>query len=340
MEFFRNRDVRQQCLLFAVVLLAATGAAFSVSRQAALPVFLTGAVFAAISLLFTWRRTRDVQRLAEELDGFLHMETKGSSSGRGDMQMQHFREGDLEVLRDEIEKLLVRLSRQSALLMADKRQLSEALADISHQIRTPLTSLNLQAERLRSSALTEDERRALLREMTGMLSRIGWLVETLLKLSKLEAGTVVMRKEEFPAGELAREALKPFEISMEIHGQECIFDLSGEPAIRGDYTWTLEAVQNVIKNALEHTPEGGRIWISLRETPLFAEIIITDSGAGIADKDLPHVFERFYRGQNAAARNFGIGLALARSILAGENGVILAGNSKGRGGQFTMRFYR
>ena len=81
MEFFRNRDIRQQCLLFAVVLLAATGAAFSVSRQAALPVFLTGAVFAAISLLFTWRRTRDVQRLTEELDSFLHMETKGSSSG-------------------------------------------------------------------------------------------------------------------------------------------------------------------------------------------------------------------------------------------------------------------
>ena len=110
--------------------------------------------------------------------------------------------------------------------------------------------------------------------------------------------------------------------------------------IEGNVEAVSRALQNVIKNALEHTPEGGRIWISLRETPLFAEIVITDSGEGIADKDLPHVFERFYRGQNAAAGNFGIGLALARSILAGENGVILAGNSKGRGGQFTMRFYR
>lgn len=160
-----------------------------------------------------------------------------------------------------------------SLLFAWKRyravgRLGEALADISHQIRTPLTSLNLQAERLRSPALGEEEKRALLREMTGMLSRVSRLV---------------------------REALRPFEISMEIHSQICVRELEPGTVIQGDYTWTLEAVQNVIKNALEHTPEGGKVWVRARSTPLFAEIQVTDSGKGISERDLSHVFERFYR---------------------------------------------
>ena len=165
-------------------------------------------------------------------------------------------------------------------------------------------------------------------------------METLLKLSRLDAGMVRLKKEEFLAEELVREALRPFEISMELHSQICVRELEPGTVIQGDYTWTLEAVQNVIKNALEHTPEGGKVWVRARSTPLFAEIQVTDSGKGISERDLPHVFERFYRGESAAAGSFGIGLALARSILAGQDGVIRAGNSQGKGGQFTMRFYR
>lgn len=344
MEFFRNRDVKQQCLAYAGLILGMSALSFWLYRDAAVFVFLAGCLPAAVSLLFLRRRYRAVRQLGEDLDGILHGDPvmdpenpKAPGQGRG---IQHFREGDLEVLRDEIEKLLVRLEQQSALLMADKHQLSEALADISHQIRTPLTSLNLQAERLRSSSLGEEEKRSLLREMTQMLNRISWLVEALLKLSRLEAGTIVLKQERFSAEKLVGEALRPFEISMELHGQECVCDLSPEAVIRGDYIWTLEAVQNVIKNALEHTPEGGRVWIRAEKTPLFTQICITDSGKGISDTDLPHVFERFYRGENAVSGNFGIGLALAKSILAGEDGVILAGNSREHGGQFKMRFYR
>lgn len=344
MAFFRNRDIRQQCAAFAGMILAGTALALLTVREAALPVLLAGCASWGLSLLFAWKRYRAVRRLGEELDSILHGapregESRENESRGSEAKLQHFREGDLEVLRDEIEKLLTRLNQQSALLAEDKRRLSEALADISHQIRTPLTSLNLQAERLRSPALGEEEKRALLREMTGMLSRISWLVETLLKLSRLDAGMVELKKEEFPAEDLVREALRPFEISMELRGQECVCELEPGTVIRGDYTWTLEAVQNVVKNALEHTPEGGKVWVSARSTPLFAEIQVTDSGEGIAERDLPHVFERFYRGQSAAAGSFGIGLALARSILAGQDGVIRAGNSQGRGGQFTMRFY-
>lgn len=339
MTFFRNRDIRLQCAAFAGMILAGASLALLTVREAVLPVLLAGCAFWGMSLLFAWKRYRAVRRLGEELDGILHGEQQGDKSG-SEAKLQHFREGDLEVLRDEIEKLLTRLNQQSALLEEDKRRLSEALADISHQIRTPLTSLNLQAERLRSPALGEEEKRALLREMTGMLSRIGWLVETLLKLSRLEAGTVRLKKEEFLAEDLVREALRPFEISMELHSQICVRELEPGTVIQGDYTWTLEAVQNVIKNALEHTPEGGKVWVRARSTPLFAEIQVTDSGKGISERDLPHVFERFYRGESAAAGSFGIGLALARSILAGQDGVIRAGNSQGKGGQFTMRFYR
>lgn len=137
-----------------------------------------------------------------------------------------------------------------------------------------------------------------------------------------------------------REAILPFEIAMEVHDKRLNVTGAEGKRFTGDYAWTLEAVQNVIKNGLEYTPDGGSLSIGCDENPLYTEIVITDSGPGIPKEDLPHLFERFYRGENAGTDSFGIGLALAQMILARENAVIQAQNAAKGGGQFRIRFYK
>lgn len=332
MWVFRNREVKRQMVESVVLLILFTAAAALLSRIAAAAVFICSLFWCAAGLLREFRRYRDMRALAEQIDEILHGEDR--------MDLEHYQEGDLEILRNEIQKMTVRLREQTELLQREKLSLADALADISHQIRTPLTTLNLLLERLKNAELEEGKRRVLIREAEGMLNRIEWLVTALLKMSKLDAGAITLQMQKVPAAPFLREAMEPFEIPMEVHGKS--FEIRGakEASFVGDYNWTLEAVRNVLKNGMEYTPDGGRLLVECGENPLFTEIKITDSGKGIPEEDIPHLFERFYRGKNAGKESFGIGLALSRMILTQENAVIQAGNCEGGGGQFTIRFYK
>lgn len=332
MGIWKNKDIWVPCVVSVGMILAISfGAGILISPAAAGVAAFTGlallAVFGATSLL----RVNSVRKLSEELDRILH--------GEKELEISHFREGDLEILRDEIAKMTWTLRQQAQNLAADKEQLAGILADISHQIRTPLTAVNLMIERMKRPGISEEERRKLLREMSHMLERMGWLVDTLLKLSRLDAGTVILKKETFLAVDLVQEALRAFAVSMELRGQTCTVE-HVQASITGDYTWTLEALQNVIKNALEHTPYGGKIWIEIKDTALYVQIAVIDSGKGIPREDMAHLFERFYRGKNAGKDSFGIGLSFARAVLSLEDAVILAQNTKDRGGCFILRFYK
>lgn len=331
MRFFRNREVRRQGILSGGIVLVMAAAARGISGEAAAAVLMTGSALMAVFLFYTWRRYETIRKLSESLDEILHT---GNT-----IELRHFREGDLEILRDEIGKLLLRMERQSQLLKEDREQLAEALADISHQIRTPLTSLGLMAERLRSREGQDAAQRSVLREMTGQIGRISWLVDTLLKLSRLDAGVMTLQMERFLAADMVKEAIRPFEVSAELHDQKICVSGGEKMEIQGDRAWTMEALQNVVKNGLEHTPDGGMLRIEMQETALYGQIAVVDSGEGIAPEDMPHLFERFYKGKHAKKDSFGIGLALARAILAEENAVIFAENSPGAGGRIVLRFY-
>lgn len=298
--------------------------------------FLAGLAVGLCAAAYAYYRYRaqrqELRRLNEEIDQILH--------GNTHLELSRFREGDINVLRDEIYKMTVRLREQTERLSADKRELADALADISHQIRTPLTALNLMNARLLGGGLTGEERQRICLDMRKMLERIEWLVTSLLKMSKLEADAISFNIEEIRMEEFAEAALEPFRIQAEI--RDIRMETAGEAdvAFRGDRAWTLEAVGNIIKNCMEYTPEGGSILVTWEENPLYVQVAVTDSGPGIAPEDLPHLFERFYRGKNAGEGSFGIGLSLAQMIVSRENGVIRAENAPEGGSRFTVRFYK
>lgn len=333
MWMFRNKGMTGQIKICCLLLILSIGIAgfFGGSKMAA-AVGISGLMWTNLYIWHERSRYQGVRSLTEQMDLILH--------GEEAMNLEHFREGDLEILRDEIAKILVRLKEQTNLLRKEKHMLADSLADISHQIRTPLTALHILMVRLKSADLEQSKRRIMIREAEQMLDKIEWLVTTLLKMSKLDAGAIELQCEQIQLEEFLKEAMKPFEIPLEVHGKEYEIHCDSDISFYADYAWTLEAVQNVIKNGIEHTPDGGKIFISCTENPLYAEITLIDSGKGIEESDLPHLFERFYRGKNSGENSFGIGLSLSRMILTRENAVITAKNAKNGGGQFQIRFYK
>ncbi len=328
MKNLKNPELKRELLICAAACIVLAALGLLVSPLCALLVLGTGLVFTILHIVFVRRRYDEIAALSRSLDRILHGQ---------DQLLDDSGEGELAILRSELRKMTLRLKDDADLLQQDKQELTRALADISHQLRTPLTSMNLTLSLL---AGEEDEakRLRLTRELKRSLERIDWLVETLLKLSKLDAGAVRFEPLSLRAAELAELALGPLRIPMELKGQELVLDL-GDTALTVDPAWTAEALGNVIKNCVEHTPEGGTITVRARQTPIFTELTVSDTGPGIDPEDLPRLFERFYRGKHAGEHSVGIGLALARQIVAAQNGTVQAANRPEGGARFTFRFY-
>ena len=290
-------------------------------------------VFTVLHLFSTRKRYRRIRQLSLNIDQVLH--------GDDTLTFSDYREGELSILKIEIDKMLVRLREQAEDLKADSQYLSSSLADISHQIRTPLTSIHLVLSLLSEPGLPKEERRSLTQQLSILISRIDWLIEALLKLSRLDAGTVSLNQEYVFVRDLVAAAVTPLEISMELREQQFSFTgANGSEAFRGDFAWTAEALGNLLKNCMEHTPPGGEILVSSSDNAIFTELIVEDNGPGFAVEDLPRLFERFYKGKNSGEESIGIGLSLSRTILSRQNATIKAENRPSGGARFIIHFYK
>jgi signal transduction histidine kinase len=285
--------------------------------------------FLLVHLFFTRQRYKQMEALSFDIDRILH--------GEDVLSLESYAEGELGVLHSEIYKMTVRLREQRQRLQEDKTFLADFLADVSHQIRTPLTSLALITSLLREPDITNERREALLREYHVLLSRIDTLVTSLLKISKLDAGTVIFQQETVTLDELLQCATAPLLVPMELREQTLCLNAKGK--VDCDMTWTTEAICNIVKNCMEHTPEGSMITVTALETALYTQIEVEDTGDGFAPKDIPHLFERFYKGSNASENSYGIGLALARTVITTQNGTVQAMNGK-NGAKFVLKFYK
>ena len=329
MTFLRNPEVRKTLAVYVAVSLGAVVAAWLWAPGFGLFTLALSLVLTAIYLVSTHGRYQRISQLAARIDGLLHGSIPAETP---------YAEGELALLQCEIAKMTVRLREQQQHLQEDKIYLADSIADISHQIRTPLTSINLLVSLLAEPELAPQRKAQLLRELMQQLSRIDWLITTLLKMSKLDAGTIQLRRETLPLETLLHRSVESLLIPMELREQA--LEIQAEGSFRGDPAWTCEALSNIVKNCMEHTPQGGTVRICAAENPLYAEITVSDTGSGIPKEDLPHIFERFYKGKDSSGQSFGIGLSLARSIIKQQNGTIKAENCPEGGARFTIRFYK
>lgn len=328
-QLLQNAEFRRRSLLLLAVSVIACAVGFVIQPACG---FLTLAVclfFLLYYLMTSLRRDRQMEQLSQCIDQALY--------GRDGALLSACQEGELAILQTQLQKLLVKLRQSSARDQEDKAFLRDSIADISHQLRTPMTSLNLIAAMLPEVGGDSVRQRELQQQLNQLLQRIDWLVDALLNLAKIDAGTAYFRRNTLDAAQVLRQAAEPLEIAREI--REITLQVTGSGSYTGDGAWSAEALGNILKNCMEHVPQGGKILVEISQTPLYTQLCLQDTGPGFAPDDLPHLFERFYKGHNAAANSFGIGLALAQRIISAQNGTIRAQNAPEGGALFTVRFY-
>lgn len=328
----RNREIQLLLLTMGLISLATMIVAAFISSVAAVFVFILSVLLIGITLLFTRWRYRELEKLSVYL--------REISNGNHSLDVRDNQEGELSILKNDIYKVTLMLSEHRSLLQRDKIQLTDAISDISHQLKTPLTSMTVMADLLSAPDLPPAKRTEFTHHIRIQLERIDWLVSSLLKLSKMDAKSIPFKKDRIPMINLIQKALEPVSIPMDIKGQTVSIVGDDDVSFIGDFNWTAEAVINILKNGVEHTPEGGAIAITFSENVLFTEIVIADNGKGIPKEDLPYVFKRFYKGKNAGEGSIGIGLAMAHSIISSQNGVIDVTSDSEKGTQFRVKFYK
>ncbi len=248
-------------------------------------------------------------------------------------------EGRIRILQSEIYKLSTALHEQYSRESEKNRYFADMLSDISHQLKTPLTAITIMTDLLKSDSLTERERRQSIHRINSQTDRITWLVRTLLTVAQLDAGVLVLKRENVNAEELIDEIFEALAVLADVRGVELTKEINEKTELICDRHWTYEALSNIIKNCLEHTDDGGTIIVKINRSNISTDIIISDTGEGISTADLPYIFDRFYRGQNTDPNSIGIGLALSKQIILNQNGMIGVTSEKGKGSEFSIRFY-
>ena len=249
--------------------------------------------------------------------------------------------GELSKLRNELYKTTVLLKETAEISEKEKENLSTAIADISHQLKTPLTSIRIMLDNIQDDPDMEKEvREDFLREISKQIDWISSLVVALLKIAKFDAGTIKMENNEINAKNLIDNIVSNLAILMELKNIEIITNVDEKATFIADYKWQQEALTNILKNAIEHSKHNSRIYITVENTNLFLKIIIKDEGSGIDKEDLKHIFQRFYKTKNSSENSIGIGLPLAKAIIEQSNGYIKVETKYGEGTSFEVKYIK
>lgn len=255
------------------------------------------------------------------------------------MDIREYSEGDISNLKNDLYKMTIKLKEQNELSLKDKIYLQDTLSDISHQLKTPLTSMYVINELLYDDKLDKSLKKELLNKSKKGLERIEWLITSLLKMSRLDSGSEKLILERVKLINIINKTIEPIRIPLELKNINLNVSCSNDIKINVDVNWTTEALINILKNAMEHTLENGNINIVCSDNPLYTMISISDDGCGISKKDLPHIFERFYKGMSNK-ESIGIGLNMSKKIIESENGNISVKSKENEGTTFIIKLFK
>ena len=291
-------------------------------------------VFFVISIYFVYlekKRKREIKKIDQYLFSLLSQDIQ--------VDLRDFQSGELASLQNDLMKVTSRLKNALETSKKDKVELSKTLADISHQLKTPLTSLLILNDNLSSFSIDEKTRQEFLKKQEQIILHMKSLIVTLLKVSQIESGMIELKKEMLSISELISYVLEHVDLLLVAKNILVKKEISKNLKIIGDFNWLGEAILNIIKNACEHSKENGIIEISASENPMYTEILVTDYGEGISKKDLKHIFERFYK-SGSDKESIGIGLNLTKSILSRSSATISCKSVVGKYTTFIIHFYK
>ena len=258
-----------------------------------------------------------------------------------DIDINDFNEGELSILKNEISKTTTMLRQVADNSVKDKLNLKDSLGDISHQLKTPLTSITIMIDNILDSPdMDEKTRKKFLINIKREILNINFLVMSLLKLSKFDANVVKFNKESVYLKDIIIESIKNVSMIKEL--KNITIKVSGDDNIKllCDFKWQVESITNILKNSIEHTSEYGTVEVNYSENKLYTRILIKDNGKGIDSDDLPHIFDRFYKGENGSDDSFGIGLSLSKTIIEKEGGSITVKSTPNIGTIFTIKYLK
>lgn len=314
-----------------------TPSAKSFERQLLIVCLSILAIFASLVVIYFWLldyfRQRHISRLVsylQDLNDHIY-----------DLRLEENREDDLSLLTNELYKITVTLKEAAEQNRTRRQDLEDALADISHQLRTPLTSLQVMVDNIYDDPdMPLETRQDFLRSISHQIETMSELVMTLLNLARLDNGSIKFHNQTVIIKRLLQNVGQNLAVLADLHNIELIFSGDLTATVELDLRWQTEALTNIVKNCIEHSPDYSLINVTVEDCPLFLRITIADRGEGISPADLRHIFERFYKASNSSSAGVGIGLSFARTVIEAGGGQVVASSELGEGTKFTVTYFK
>ena len=294
-------------------------------------------VFILILSIIVFKYNHSESKKINEITKYIEEINRGNYK----LNIEENTEDELSILKNELYKITIMLKEVAENSQKDKTTLKDSLSDISHQIKTPITSILIMLDNILSDEnMPEDIKKDFIKDIKREIVNIKFLVESILKLSKIDSNSIKFIKKEVLIKDIINEAVKNVSMLSELKNIEII--VSGDDSIKTicDLKWQVEAITNILKNCIEHSYENRKIYINYTQNNMYTELKIEDNGTGIDAKDLPHIFERFYKGKNSSSDSVGIGLALSKSIIESNNGYIQVDSKLNKGTTFIIKYLK
>ena len=295
-------------------------------------IVIFGAIIILGIYLYNLKNKRELDNLIKYL--------KELNRGNYNLQIDLNSEGTLSILKNEIYTTTIMLREKAEKELVDKQNLKDSLTNISHQLKTPLTSISLLVDNLCDEDVPASLQKEFLGDIKTQIDSINYLIIVLLKLSRFDANVITFKEEKINIKNLCIDVLKHIDALRDVKNITIHINGSSNVTFTGDYKWEFEALSNILKNCLEYTSENKNIYVSFKETNMFTEITIQDEGKGMSKEEKRRMFERFYKGENSSNNNFGIGMSLAKEIINKDNGKIKVDSTPSIGSTFKIRYYK